>query len=474
MILEINLDYLKMAGLDSFINSMHSRLAAVESKLGLPTPAAPALGGGGGGGGGAVVSAFDAYVSEKVNPFVETSKKIGGKVEKLGLGVQDVISKTRDILVLASESKKPSGGDFLANLNASVAAIGKLRDRDEFENHARAVIEGVGAFSWLNPAMMTPAPYINDMADASDFYANKVRTEFKSKEGGENHVQWCKELDGVFRGLGAFVKENQPTGLTWNPKGKEVSGAPAASAAPAAAASGGGADTAAASKTAATGSAAVNLFAELSKIDQSSGKTAGLKHVTKEMKAKNTDAPAVEPKKAAPAKKKDEPAPKVQVFALQGNKWGVEGQTSQINIEADQVSVKHSIYIYNCVGATVIVGGKCNTITIDGCKNTSVIFNDVLALCEVVNSRGVKVQCKGKAPTVSVDKTDGITIYLSRDAMAETKIVASKSSEMNVSFPGATDDDAWIEKVIPEQYVHRILPNNTISADVSELYSHGG
>jgi adenylyl cyclase-associated protein len=447
---------------------MHSRLAAVESKLGLPTPAAPVLGGGGGGGGGAVVTAFDAYVAEKVDPFVATSKKIGGKVEKIGLAVQDAVAKLRDILVLASESKKPSGTDFLANLNASLATLSKLRDRDEFENHARAVIDGAPALAWVNPAMATPAPYVGEMAEASVFYANKVRSEWKGKEGGDAHVQWCKDLDALFRGLQAFIKENQPTGLTWNPKGKDASGAPAATAAPAAA---GGAATA--SKAAASGAAAANVFAELSKIDQSSGKTAGLKHVTKDMKSKNVDAPPVEPK-AAPAKKKEEAAPKVQVFALQGNKWVVEGQTSQVEITGDQVTVKHSVGIYNCVGATVVVGGKCNTITIDGCKNTSVVFNDVLALCEVVNSRSVKVQCKGKAPTVSIDKSDGVTVYLSRDTMAETKIVASKSSEMNVSFPGKTDEEAWIEKVIPEQYVHMIKPDNTVSCDVSDLYSHGG
>jgi adenylyl cyclase-associated protein len=408
-------------------------------------------------------------VEEKVIPFVKTSQKIGGKVEKLGLAMQEAAAKLRDILVSASENKKPAGAEFMANLNAAVSAVQKLRDRDEFENHARACSEGVPALGWVNPGNMTPVPFINDMAEASIFYANKVRQEFKSKEGGDHHVQWCKDLDALFRGLGAFVKENQPTGLTWNAKGKDAGGAPPA-AAPAAAAAGGDS----VSKAASSGSAAVNLFAELSKIDQSSGKTAGLKHVTKDMKSKNIDAPPVEKKAPAAGKKKEEPVPKVQVFALQGNKWVVEGQTGQINIEADQVSVKHSVYVYNCVGATIIVAGKCNTITLDGCKNTSVVFQDVLALCETVNSRNVKVQCKGKAPTVSIDKTDGIVIYLSRESMAETKIVTSKSSEMNVQFPGATDEDAWIEKVIPEQYVHKILPNNTISADVSELYSHGG
>ncbi|KAH9252064.1 hypothetical protein BASA81_010046 [Batrachochytrium salamandrivorans] len=214
------------------------------------------------------------------------------------------------------------------------------------------------------------------------------------------------------------------------------------------------------------------LAEELGKLDQSGGKTAGLNHVTKDMKSANNSAPVVAPKAPAP---KQEEAPKgKQVFACQGNKWQVEGQTGTVTIPADQVSVKHTVYVYNCIGATVIVEGKCNTITVDSCKKTQVVFSDVLAMCETVNSKQIKIQCKGRAPTVSVDKTDGFTVYLSREAMFETKVVAAKSSEMNLQVPGKTDEDAWVEKVIPEQFVYHLTPEYTIKSEVSELYSAGG
>jgi len=51
----------------------------------------------------------------------------------------------------------------------------------------------------------------------------------------------------------------------------------------------------------------------------------------------------------------------------------------------------------------------------------------------------------------------------------DTTIVASKSSEMNVQWPGA--DGELIERPIPEQYVHKIS-GNSVTADVSDLYSH--
>lgn len=40
----------------------------------------------------------------------------------------------------------------------------------------------------------------------------------------------------------------------------------------------------------------------------------------------------------------------------------------------------------------------------------------------------------GKVPTISIDKTDGCLIYLSKDSL-DTEIVTAKSSEMNVLVP---------------------------------------
>ena len=70
-------------------------------------------------------------------------------------------------------------------------------------------------------------------------------------------------------------------------------------------------------------------------------------------------------------------------------------------------------------------------------------------------------------PSVAIDKTDGVAVYLSASSL-HTEITASKSSEMNVNFPGP--DGEIIERPIPEQYIHRIR-GTTVSADVTDLYS---
>ena len=48
------------------------------------------------------------------------------------------------------------------------------------------------------------------------------------------------------------------------------------------------------------------------------------------------------------------------------------------------------------------------------------------------------IQVLGKVPTISIDKTDGCQMYLSKDSIA-TEIISAKSSEMNVLIPNGED-----------------------------------
>jgi len=53
----------------------------------------------------------------------------------------------------------------------------------------------------------------------------------------------------------------------------------------------------------------------------------------------------------------------------------------------------------------------------------------------------------GSVPTISVDKTDGCQMYLSKDSMA-VEIVSSKSSEMNVMLPETNEFGDYVS-VLP-------------------------
>lgn len=352
---------------------------------------------------------------------------------------------------------------------ANKAKMNRKIPRDE----GATIAEAIPALGWvqISPA---PAPYLQDgPIEGHEFWANKVRKANKDREGGANHIKWCNEIKALLVNLKVYVKEYHLTGLTWNPRGGDATdfggAAPPAIAPKAEAKQAPDPPAAAAAPPPAPVADKGSLFAQIGAIDQSGGRTAGLRKVTKDMKSKGASGVvAAAPKRAAP---KAAAAPtKPAKCVLRGNKWDIEYQTGMCTLEADQVTTRQTAYIYGCVGATIIINGKMNSITVDSCKKTNIIFDNVVSSCEMVNCKGMKVQVRGLCPSIAIDKTDGILVYLSAEAVPQTVIVSSKSSEMNVSFPVEGSED-YVEKPIPEQFQHRVV-GQIVSSDVSDLYTH--
>lgn len=118
---------------------------------------------------------------------------------------------------------------------------------------------------------------------------------------------------------------------------------------------------------------------------------------------------------------------------------------------------------YSCLFLTRLV---CVLSLTDNCKKTGILLESVVASVEVVNSKSLQVQVTGKAPTVSVDKTDGFHLFLSKDSL-DTELLTSKSSEVNISWPQGED---WEEKAVPEQMITKIKDGKV----GSEIVQHKG
>lgn len=58
----------------------------------------------------------------------------------------------------------------------------------------------------------------------------------------------------------------------------------------------------------------------------------------------------------------------------------------------EDVNNKQTVYIYKCVNSTIQVKGKVNSITLDSCKKTAVVFEDAISMVEFVNCQSVKCQ----------------------------------------------------------------------------------
>jgi len=67
-------------------------------------------------------------------------------------------------------------------------------------------------------------------------------------------------------------------------------------------------------------------------------------------------------------------------------------------------------------------------------------------------------------PTITVDNTAGLTLYLSNDCLDKTKVYTSKSTEMNIlcKTPEMKEEDDLLELAIPEQFETLVLPNGSL------------
>jgi hypothetical protein len=83
--------------------------------------------------------------------------------------------------------------------------------------------------------------------------------------------------------------------------------------------------------------------------------------------------------------------------------------------------MKQTVYMFRCENSVVQIKSKINSVTVDGCKKTSVVFDNLLSQVEVTNSQGIEVQTLGTLPIVSIQKTDGCQVYLSNEVNEEVK-----------------------------------------------------
>jgi len=135
---------------------------------------------------------------------------------------------------------------------------------------------------------------------------------------------------------------------------------------------------------------------------------------------------------------------------LEGNKWCVENQDDNNNILIADTEPKHTVYIYKVDRSVIHIKGKVNSICIDSCNKIGVVFDNAIAVVELVNSSSVELQVTGKVPSFAIDKCGAIQLILSKDCL-DAEIVSSKSDSMNVLIPVQGEQDL-VELAIPEQF----------------------
>ena len=70
----------------------------------------------------------------------------------------------------------------------------------------------------------------------------------------------------------------------------------------------------------------------------------------------------------------------------------VEYQKDNSNISITQTSMEHCVYIYKCENSVIQVKNKINSIILDSCKKTAVVFDSLVSALEVVNCQSCQAQ----------------------------------------------------------------------------------
>jgi adenylyl cyclase-associated protein len=474
-----------VANLVKRLETVTARLEAVEKQIASgashSAPAASSGGGGGDGGSSASVAEYSDLISTHITPLVAVTAKIGSdELKKQVDALQKAVNSQRDFLGIAAQSKKPAPeevGKLVAPTSALMGEIGSIRDANRKSkqfNHLSTLSEGISCLGWVM-VEPTPGPFVNDARASSEFYSNKILVEFKKSD--QDQVAWVHHWNEFMKELATYIKKNHTTGLTWNPRGGDASSAKAAPAA--APAKGGPPAPPPAPKGSLSGPEEsapkagpnpANLFAEINK---GGAITGGLKKVTKDMKSKYdptkssviSETEKKEAKKPAAAAAAKKGTPKIE---LSGNKWLVEWQENNNSIEINETELKQTIYIYKCTKSVVRIKGKVNGVSLDGCTRTSVVFEDALALCEMVNCNSVEIQCTGKVPSIAIDKCSGVQFFLSKDGL-NAEIVTSKSDQMNVLIPDPAGGPDPVELAIPEQYKTVVKNNKLVTGTVEHV-----
>ncbi|KAM3857977.1 adenylyl cyclase-associated protein 1 [Diretmus argenteus] len=453
--------------------SLVQRLEVAVGRLEVASGSGGNAGGSGGGAVSAYVEAYDEIVNGPVAQYTALSQQIGGDVQKHADMVKQAFSCQRQLLVTASCSQKPSDAVLKSLLQPVAKVIEQVQTFREqgrsspFFNHLSAVSEGVPALGWVAMAPK-PCPYVKDMQDSAMFYTNRVLKEYKEKD--KVHVDWVKAYVSIWTELQNYIKQHHTTGLTWSKSGPVAS----ASGSPPSAPAGGcppppppgppppSMDISKSSGNGG-GDGAGDHSALFASINKGAGITSVLKHVSDDQKTHknpNLRAQGAAPVRTGPKPFSSSPNPRPAasatptrtlppVLELDGKKWKVENQEGVEDLVISDTELKQVVYAFKCNKSRLQVKGKLNSITVDNCKKMGLVFDDVVGIVEVINCRDVKIQVIGKVPTISINKTDGCHVYLSKDSL-ECVIISAKSSEMNILVP--KEDGDYSEIPVPEQF----------------------
>ncbi|KAM9838434.1 adenylyl cyclase-associated protein 2 [Aulostomus maculatus] len=412
------------------------------------------------------VEAFDVLLRGPVMDYLNQSRAIGSEVEKHAEMVNKALQTQRIFLKMATTHQEPAQTelrDLLKPISDHIQEIQSFRERNRGSilfNHLSAVSESIPALGWV-AVNQKPGPYVKEMNDAATFYTNRVLKDYK--ETDRRHIDWVRSYLSIWTEMQSFIKQHHTTGLVWSKSGPiappslfEAPSVPCPPPPPPPPPPPGPPPVFTDDEPQAGGAAAQHsaLFTQL---NQGLDITKGLKHISDNQKThKNPNLRSkASPTKSSSSSGSVKSAPRTAaqkrppLLELEGKKWRVENFEQKHDLVIEETELKQVVYVFRCNNSTLQVKGKINSIIVDDCKKLGLVFENVVGIVEIINSKAIQLQVLGSVPTISINKTEGCQVYLSKDSL-NCDIVSAKSSEMNILIPQGDDD--YKEFPVHEQF----------------------
>lgn len=352
------------------------------------------------------IAEFEDVIDCYFNEYLNLSQVIGGLVAEQALLVNQGINEERKILNLAIKCRKPTDAQIqklIQPLANKIGEVQQLREKNRTSslfNHLSTISESVPALGWI-VVSPTPAPYVKEMSDSGQFYGNKVLVAYKGKD--VNHLNWVNAWLEFLTNLQKYIRKIHTTGLVWNPNGCDPSQCLSSTSSNAA----GGPPPPppppmpALSSLNSTGSTDSTELrsALMNSLNIGTDITKGLRkvnanqqtHKNPELRNQPGLAPVRTNQQQQPIQTlKDQTHP--PKLCLEGRKWLVEYQIDQKDLAIQINEMSESIHLYKCKNTLLLIKGKANSLILDSCVKTSVVFDDIVSSVEFVNCQDVKAQ----------------------------------------------------------------------------------
>jgi adenylyl cyclase-associated protein len=217
---------MSVQNLESLVKRLETVTARLEAVSTTNKPAlAPKPGSTAGGATSGVSSAlppsivqYDDAIGEQLKNFFSLSEKIGGDIAAITPKVRQVFDNLRNYIWFAAGTAEPTVDvikEKLKPLQQLIEEIGAFKDSkrntDHF-NHLSAINEGLPAVFWVS-VRPTPAPFVKEAFEASMFYVNRVRKDYKGKA---EHEDWVKAWIEIFNEMQKYVRQVHTTGIVYN------------------------------------------------------------------------------------------------------------------------------------------------------------------------------------------------------------------------------------------------------------------